>query len=405
MDDTVKKLIKAEAERQSKTLDLIPSENYPSREVRAALATLLTAKYSEGYPGKRYYPGNRVIDDVECLAQERALRLFRLTPTRWHANVQALSGTPANLAAYIATVPLGGTILALALPHGGHLSHGLDVNFSGKLWRFTHYEVDAKTERLDYDAIRRIAVTDKPQLIVCGYTAYPRRIDFKEFRAIADAVGARLMADIAHIAGLVVGGAHPSPFPYADIVTTTTHKTLRGPRGALVICRSDLAQAVDRAVFPGLQGGPHNNTTAAMAVAFAEAGTAQFRAYARQIVKNARALAAELKGNAFRLVSGGTDNHLLLVDLTNKKISGKEAEKLLESAGIIANRNTIPNDPRRPWDPSGLRLGTPALTTRGMKENEMQRIGRWVHELIDLGRAQERVRKEVEALTRKFPIP
>lgn len=405
MDQAVKKLIDAETHRSRLTLDLIPSENYPSKDVRNAMSSLFTAKYSEGYPGKRYYPGNSVADQLETLTQERLLKLFRLSPNAWHANVQPLSGTPANLAAYLALVPIGAKILGLALPHGGHLSHGNPVNLSSQIWKFSHYEVDAKTERLDYDAIRAVAKREKPQLIVCGYTAYPRTIDFKAFRSIADEVGARLMADIAHIAGLIAGRAHKSPFPYADIVTSTTHKSLRGPRGAFIICKNEYAKDVDRAIFPGMQGGPHDHTTAAMAIAFGEAATPAFQTYARHIVRNARALAGQLKRHGFRLVSGGTDNHLLLLDLTNKNTTGKEAERTLQRAGIIANRNTIPNDPRSPWDPSGIRLGTPALTTRGMRETEMARIADWIHELIDEKRDPEAVRREVERLARKFPIP
>jgi glycine hydroxymethyltransferase len=391
-DKQVERLIKKEAARQKKDIDLIPSENFVSDDVREALGSVFTNKYAEGYPHARYYGGNQVVDEVEELARARALKLFKLSPKRWSVNVQPYSGSPANLAVLLALVPPGETIMGLQLSMGGHLTHGHKVSATGKLWRSMQYEVDKKTERLDYDAIMRLAQREKPKLIVAGYTAYPRIIDWKKFRAIADAVGAYLMVDMSHIAGLIAGGAYPSPFPYADVVTTTTHKTLRGPRSALIFANReskiaekngvDIAKAVDKAVFPGLQGGPHVNQIAGIAVAMREADTPAFRTYAKQIVKNAKALAAELKKHNFRLVSGGTDSHLMLIDTMASGISGKEASERLEAAGIIANMNTIPHDPRKPMDPSGVRLGTPAVTTRGMKEKDMKKIAQKIAKVL-----------------------
>ena len=383
-DREIFKLINEEKKRETKVVNLIASENYVSDDVLAALGSVLTNKYSEGYPGRRYYGGNSVIDKVEELAQSRALKLFKLATKKWHVNVQALSGSPANLAVYTALVPQGGKIMGMTLSHGGHLTHGHSVSATGKWWTQIPYGLSAKTERLDYDELMKIAMESKPNIIVAGFTAYPRKIDWKKFRAIADACGAYLMVDMSHIAGLVAGGAHPSPFAYADIVTTTTHKTLRGPRGALIFVRKDLPKGktegptidalIDKAVFPGLQGGPHENAVAAIAVALGEAMSPKFAIYAKQIVLNARALSGELTRLGWRITSGGTDNHLMLVDTWANGISGKEASEKLERAGIIVNMNTIPFDSRKPMDPSGIRLGTAAETTRGAKEKDMIRL-------------------------------
>lgn len=391
-DKVIEKLIKKEAVRQKRTIDLIPSENFVSNDVMEALGSVFTNKYAEGYPHARYYGGNEVVDEVEELAKSRALRLFRLAINNWHVNVQPYSGSPANLAAILALVPPGETIMGLQLSMGGHLTHGHKVSATGKLWRSVQYDVDPKTERLNYANILKLAKKEKPKLIIAGYTAYPRYIDWKAFRNIADAVGAYFMVDMSHIAGLIAGRVYPSPFPYADIVTTTTHKTLRGPRSAMIFANKgsklakkngvDIARAVDRAVFPGLQGGPHVNQVAAIAVAMKEADSPAYRRYAKQIVKNAKALAYELERLGFRIISGGTDSHLLLVDVMAKDISGKEASTRLEKAGIIVNMNTIPHDPRPPMDPSGIRLGTPAVTTRGMKDKDMQKIAKRIAKVL-----------------------
>ncbi len=377
-DIQVKKLIDAEKRRQKKAINLIASENFVSKDVLEALGSELTNKYAEGYPGARYYGGNEVIDKVENLARERALKLFKLTPSEWAVNVQPLSGSPANIAVYLALAPQGGKIMGMSLAHGGHLTHGHKVSASGKFWIQVPYGVDQKTETLNYTELKEIALRDKPAIVVAGFTAYPRVIDWWKFREIADAAGALLMVDMSHIAGLVAGGAYPSPFPYADIVTTTVHKTLRGPRAAMIFSRIDareLPKKIDKAVFPGLQGGPHLNQIAAVAVALREAGAPSFRKYAAQVVKNAKTLAVELAKLGWRVVSGGTDSHLVLVDvwLGGKGIGGKEASERLEKAGIIVNKNAIPFDARPPVDPSGIRLGTAAETTRGKKEKEKEK--------------------------------
>ena len=396
-DKQIEKLIKAEEKREQSVVNLIASENYVSSDVLAALGSVLTNKYAEGYPGRRYYGGNAVIDEVERLCQARALKLFKLSPAKWHVNVQPLSGSPANVAVYLALLPFDGTgrIMGMTLSHGGHLTHGHSVSASGKFWKQIPYGVSQKTERIDYGELMAIAKREKPHIIVAGFTAYPRTIEWKKFRAIADAVGAYLMVDMSHIAGLVAGGAHPSPFPYADIVTTTTHKTLRGPRGAMIFVRKgipkttfghiqrwSLEELIDKAVFPGLQGGPHENAIAATAVALGEAMEPKFTIYAKQIVKNANALAGALKKLGWRIVSGGTDNHLLLVDTWANGVSGKEASEKLERAGIIVNMNTIPNDTRKPMDPSGIRLGTAAETTRGKKEKDMVKLARTIDHVL-----------------------
>ena len=390
-DTQIKKLIEAEKKRQKSVINLIASENYVSKDVLEALGSELTNKYAEGYPGARYYGGNTIIDKVEQLAIDRALKLFKLKLTEWHANVQPLSGSPANLAVYAALVPLGGKIMGLKLSSGGHLTHGQSVSFTGKAWKQVPYEVDPKTERLDYDALKALAIKEKPAIIVAGFTAYPRVVDFKKFRAIADACGALLHVDMSHFAGLVAGGVYPSPFPYADTVMTTVHKTLRGPRSAIIFTKRDtreLFKKIDKTIIPGLQGGPHENQIAAVAVALKEASTPAFKTYAKQVVKNAKALADELKKLGWHIISGGTDSHLVLMDTWSppagggKGIPGKEAEARLEKAGIIVNKNTIPQDPRGVLDPSGIRLGTAAETTRGKKERDMVKIAKKIDQVL-----------------------
>ena len=372
-DRVLENLIKKEVKRQKETINLIASENFVSKDVLEALGSALTNKYSEGYPKKRYYAGNEIIDQIEILAQERARKVFRLAQ-HWHINIQPYSGSPANLAVYVALVPKNKKIMGMSLETGGHLTHGHKVSITGKFWKQITYGVNRKTERLDYNEILKIAKKEKPALIIAGATAYSRKIDFKKFRKIADIVGAYLMVDMSHIAGLVAGGAHPSPFKYADVVTATTHKTLRGPRGAIIFCRKELAEKIDRAVFPGLQGGPHNNQIAAIAAALKEAMRPSFKKYAKQVVKNTKILANELKKKGWEIISGGTDTHLFLMDTWSRGISGKEASEKLEKAGIIVNKNTIPFDTRKPYDPSGIRLGTPTVTTLGMKEKDMKKI-------------------------------
>jgi len=406
MKDKIFELIKKEEKRQRETLMMIPSENYASPAVRVALASFLTHKYAEGYPGRRYYQGNEIVDEIENLAVERAKKLFGAP----HANVQPYSGSPANMAVYFALVNSGETIMGMDLRAGGHLTHGAPVSFSGIFFKVVSYGVD-KNDWLDYKEIESLAKKYKPKLIWCGATAYPRIFDWKKFAEIAEKIGAWLAADIAHYAGLVAGGAYPSPAPFVDVVTTTTHKTLRGPRGAIIMVTKKglkkdprLGQKIDRWVFPGLQGGPHENNIAGIAVALNEASQPAFKKYACQVVKNAKVLAEELIKYGFNLVSGGTDNHLILVDLRNKGIGGKEAAVALEEAGIVVNANSIPNDPAPPLKPSGIRLGTPALTTRGMREKEMKLIAGWINEILNLKFKKEKVRKEVRDLCKKFPI-
>jgi glycine hydroxymethyltransferase len=386
-DKQIEKLIQAERMRQKKVINLIASENMVSKDVLTALGSELTNKYAEGYPGKRYYGGNEIIDKVESLAQTRALKLFGLDTEKWAVNVQPLSGSPANLAVYLALVPQGGKVMGMSLDHGGHLTHGHKVSASGKFWAQVPYGISKETEMLDFDAIKEIAVREKPAIIVAGFTAYPRIIDFKKFREIADAVGAYLMVDMSHFAGLVAGHAYPSPFEYADVVTTTTHKTLRGPRGAMIFAKKDtrdLPKLIDKAVFPGLQGGPHENQIAAVAVALKEADSGAYRKYASQIVKNTKAFSDELMKLGWRIVSGGTDTHLILMDvwLGGKGIGGKEASDRLEKAGIIVNKNAIPFDTRPPADPSGIRLGTAEETTKGKKEKDFVKIARKIDEVL-----------------------
>ncbi|MDQ5958165.1 MAG: glycine hydroxymethyltransferase [Patescibacteria group bacterium] len=377
-DKQIEQLINAEKARQKKVVNLIASENFVSKDVLAALGSELVNKYAEGYPAARYYGGNEVIDKIENLCKERALKAFKLSKNKWAVNVQPLSGSPANLAVYLALVPVGGKIMGMNLTDGGHLTHGHKVSITGKVWQQVAYGVDEKTEVLDYKKIKEMADREKPKVIVAGFTAYPRQIDWKKFRAIADSCGAYLVVDMSHLAGLVAGGAYPSPFAYADVVTTTTHKTLRGPRAALIFSKKELAEKIDKAVFPGVQGGPHLNQVAAVAVALGEAVTPAFKTYAKQVVKNAKALAGELKKLGWRLVAGGTDSHLILVDtwMDGRGIGGKEASDRLEKAGIIVNKNTIPGEKRTPVDPSGIRLGTAAETTRGKKEADMIKLAR-----------------------------
>jgi glycine hydroxymethyltransferase len=403
VDPEIKELISLEESRQKNKLELIASENYASRAVIEAMGSVLTHKYAEGYPGKRYYGGCEYVDMVENLAIERAKQLF----SAQHANVQPHAGAQANIAVYTALVPLGETIMAMNLTHGGHLTHGSPVNVSGKQWNFVHYGVREDTETIDYDQIRDLARQCHPKLIVAGATAYPRIFDFARFREICDEVGAYFMVDMAHIAGLVAAGEHPSPVPYAHVVTSTTHKTLRGPRSGLILCISDLAKEIDKAVFPGTQGGPLMHVIAAKAVCFKEAMSEDFKEYQRQVVKNARALASALAEEGFRLVSGGTDNHLMLVDLTNMNITGKDAQILLDSVDITVNKNTIPGETRSPFVTSGMRLGTPALTSRGMREGEMALIAKLIAKTIkerSNPAALEEVKKSVHQITERFPL-
>ena len=391
-------LIKLEARRQAETLQMIPSENYASEAVKSAQCSVLNNKYSEGYPGKRYYQGNKYIDEIENIAIERAQKLFGVS----FVNVQPYSGSPANAAAIMATVEPGEKIMGLRLSGGGHLTHGHPkITFSGKFFESVQYDVDANG-LINYDEVEKLAIIEKPKLMIIGTTAYPRILDFRRFSQIAKKIDAYVLADISHIAGLVVGGVHPSPVGYADVIMTTTHKTLRGPRGAILMTNDpDLAKKIDRAVFPGLQGGPHNATTAGIAVALAEAGSLKFRNYARQIVKNARVLAEELIKYGFKLTTGGTDNHLLVVDLGG---GGKDAAINLEEAGIIVNYNAVPHDTHPPANPSGIRLGTPAVTTRGMKEREMLRIAGLINAALLKNASAAFIQKEVVRLCRKFPI-
>jgi glycine hydroxymethyltransferase len=386
-DKHIERLLKAEKARQKKVINLIASENYVSKDVLTALGSELTNKYAEGYPHKRYYGGQTFIDKIEDEARTRALSLFKLDSDAWHVNVQPLSGSPANLAVYTALVPLGGKIMGMSLEHGGHLTHGHKVSATGKMWQQVPFGVDAKTQTIDYDAVQKIAVAEKPAIIVAGFTAYPRHIDFKKFREIADASGALLMVNMSHVAGLVAGDVYPSPFPYADIVTTTVHKTLRGPRSGMIFARKDareLDKKIDRAIFPGLQGGPHINQIAAVAIALKEASTPSFKKYAKHVVKNANMLATELARHGWNIISGGTDSHLILMDtwMNGQGISGSEASDLLEHEGIIVNKNTIPGETRSAFDPSGIRLGTAAETTRGRTERDMKKIASDINRIL-----------------------
>ncbi len=434
-DPQIYTLVKAEEKRQKDVLEMIPSENYTSQAVMETLGTVLTNKYSEGYARKRYYQGNKVIDGVEELAIERAKKLFGVP----YVNVQPYSGSPANAEIYMAVLKPGQKIMGLALDHGGHITHGLEViGFSGTFYKTAHYKVNETTRQLDYDEVEALVLKEKPDLLICGFTAYSRIINWKRFRQMADKVNCYLMADMSHITGLVAGEVHPSPVPYADIVMTTTHKTLRGPRGAMILVTErglkknpDLPKKINTAVFPGLQGGPHDNTTAAIAVALKEASTASFKKYAQQIVLNAKKLAEQLTKRGFEIVSGGTDNHLILIDLQNKKVSGKIAAEALEAAGIILNYNLVPYDPMPPMYTSGIRMGTPAITTRGLKEKDMIKVAEWidkaVHEVegytlpedkeerkelmtkyrksIAENKNLKKIAKEIKQFCIKFPVP
>ncbi len=432
VDPKIHELTKKEAQRQENTLMMIPSENYASEAVQEAVGSRLGNKYAEGYPHKRYYQGQGFVDEIEEIARERALKAFSLNEEEYGVNVQSYSGSPANSAIYFGLLEPGSKIMGLALAHGGHLTHGHPkITFSGKFFESVQYKVK-EDGWLDYDELMEFAKEHKPDLIVAGTTAYPRVLNFAKFKEIADEVGALLMADISHISGLIVAGAHPSPFPHADVVMTTTHKTLRGPRGAMIFSKKDLNEKIDKAVFPGLQGGPHMNSIGGIAVAMGEALSGSFKAYGEQVVKNAKILAEELKNYGFNLVSEGTDNHLLLVDLRNKNVSGRLAAVVLEEAGIVLNRNSVPYDPNPPFYPSGIRMGTPGMTTRGMKEEEMKKVAKWMDQVIteaakikkELGmtdfvekkkaereevvakmQSTKEVKQEVKKLCEKFPIP
>jgi glycine hydroxymethyltransferase len=403
-DTAVWEILEAEKKRQAEGLELIPSENYASEAVLEASGSIFTNKYSEGYPGKRYYGGQENTDKVENLAIERAKELFGAE----HVNVQPYSGSPANTAIYFALLQFGDTVMGLKLDHGGHITHGLPIAFSGRAYNFVQYEVEKETGMLNYEKIEAIAMEKKPKMIVAGYTAYPRNIEWKKFRDICDKCGAIAMADISHTAGMIAGKTLENPVPYFDVVMTTTHKTLRGPRGAIIMCKEKYAKDIDRAVFPGLQGGPHEHIIAAKAVAFGEALKPEFQDYAKQIITNAKHLAEKLTELGFTLVSGGTDTHLILVDLTNKGVPGKQAQAALDRVGITLNKNTVPFDTRSPFDPSGIRLGTPAVTTRGMKEKEMELIAGWINEVITNISDENmyaKVKKEIEKMCLKFPVP
>lgn len=404
-DPKIYKIIELEKKRQKEGIELIASENYVSSSVLEAMGSVLTNKYSEGYPGRRYYGGNQIIDQAESLAIERAKKLFGAE----HVNVQPLSGSPANLAVYMALLNPGDKVLGFSLDQGGHLSHGHPLNFSGILYKIIPYFVNKKTEIIDMDEVEEIAMREKPKMILAGFSAYSRSIDWKRFKKIADKIGASTFADIAHVAGLIAGGQLESPVPYFDVVSTTTHKTLRGPRGAMIMCKEAFAKAIDKAVFPGVQGGPHDHINAAKAVAFGEALKPAFKKYSGQVIKNAQALAKALQNRGYRIISGGTDNHLMLVDVFgSKNITGKEAEHALEAVGISINKNMIPFDPRKPLDPSGIRLGTPAVTTRGAKEKDMEKIARFIDETLmakEDAKVLNKIAKEVKKFSLQFPVP
>ena len=403
-DPKIYEIIQKEKQRQSEGIELIPSENYISEAVMEAMGSILNNKYSEGYPRKRYYGGQQFIDEMEELAQKRTRDLFGAE----HVNVQPYSGSPANIAALMALLKPKDKILGMSLAHGGHLTHGHPVNFSGILFDVVSYGIDKETGFIDYDEVRKIAIKEKPKLIISGATAYPRKFDYKALADIAKEIGAFSLADIAHVAGLIVGDVHPTPFPFTDVVTTTTHKTLRGPRGGIIMCKNEFREAIDKAVFPGLQGGPHDHINAAKAVTLKEASTPEFKEYAVQVVKNAKVLAEELINYGFDLVSKGTDNHLILIDLQKKELTGKEAEEVLDKIGLTVNKNMVPFDPRKPFDPSGIRLGSPAATTRGMEEGEMKKIGFWINEAIENRKNEAKIaslREEVHQLCLGFPVP
>lgn len=402
-DPQIAAIIAAEMHRQQNGLEMIASENYTSRAVMEAQGSCLTNKYAEGYPGKRYYGGCEEVDKSEQLAIDRAKQLFGCE----HANVQPHSGSQANMAVFMAAAQAGDTILGMDLSHGGHLTHGCSVNFSGFLFKATHYGLDSKTELLDYNEIRDIAKKCRPTLLIAGYSAYPRILDFAKFQEIAKEVGAKLLVDMAHFAGLVAGGVHPSPIPYADYTTTTTHKTLRGPRGGMILCSEDNSKSINSKIFPGIQGGPLEHVIAAKAVAFGEALKPEFKSYCESVIENAKVLAETLMTRGFKLVTNGTENHLMLIDLSSKNVTGKDAEKLLGQAGITVNKNTVPNEKRSPFVTSGIRIGTPALTTRGMKKEEMKAIGGWIADVLDHPTDESyttKVRNQILELCQRYPI-
>ena len=402
-DPEIANCIEMEAHRQFYELEMIASENYVSKAVLEAQGSILTNKYAEGYPNKRYYGGCHFVDQVEQLAIDRAKKIFGCE----HANVQPHSGSQANMAVFMAIAKAGDCIMGLDLSHGGHLTHGSPVNFSGKLFKAVHYGLDPKTELIDYNIVRDQAKLHQPKILIAGYSAYPRKLDFAKFKEIADEVGAKLVVDMAHFAGLVAGGVHESPIPYADYTTTTTHKTLRGPRGGLILCSEANAKNLNSQIFPGIQGGPLEHIIAAKAVAFGEILNSDFKNYAQQIVKNAQVLAQELIKHGYRLVTGGTDNHLLLLDLSEHELTGKAAEETLGKAGITVNKNTVPNEKRSPFVTSGIRIGSPALTSRGMKENEMIQIASWIHKALSNSqdeKALAKVKADIHDLCQKFPL-
>jgi len=404
MDKRLWKIIDKEIERQEKTINLIPSENFVDLETLFIVGSPLMNKYAEGYPGKRYYPGNKFFDEIENLAKERALKAFKLNPKKWSVNVQLYSGSPANLAVYLGLINPGEKIMGLNLFHGGHLTHGHKASFTGKLFNSIQYGVNPKTGEIDYDEIKKLAFKYKPKIIISGTTSYPRIIDFQKIYQIAQKVNAYHVADIAHIAGLIIANLHPSPFPYSDIVTMTTHKTLKGPRGAVIFMKKELEEKINKAVFPGLQGGPHMHTIAGIAYAFGKALKKDFYNYQKQILKNSKKLADELLKKGFKLYTNGTDNHLMIIDLKPLNLDGKTAENLLEKANIVANRNSLPND-ISPFNPSGIRIGTPAITSRGMKEEEIKKISEFLERILIKKENPEKIKKEVVELTKKFPLP
>jgi glycine hydroxymethyltransferase len=404
MDKQLWRIIEREIRRQEQTIELIPSENFVDLETLFLVGSPLMNKYAEGYIGKRYYPGNEYIDQLEGLAKARALQAFGLNPKNWSVNVQPYSGSPANLAAYLGLVEPKATIMGLNLFSGGHLTHGHRVSYTSKLFNSIQYSVDAQTERIDYNQLEKLARKHKPKIIISGTTAYPRKIDFRKIGEIAKSIGAYHIADIAHIAGLVIAKLHPSPFPFADVVTLTTHKTLRGPRAGVIFMRKALETQINRSVFPGLQGGPHMHTISAIAFAFGQARKNKFINYQKQIVKNCKTLEVELQRRGFNLYAGGTDNHLLMIDLRPLGLTGNEAEKIIKTAGIVANRNSLPSD-TSPFNPSGLRLGTPAVTARGMRQKEMQKIALWLERLLIKRESPKKIGREVRAILKNFPLP
>ncbi len=404
MDKKLWKIIEKEIKREEETLELIPSENFVDLETLFIVGSPLMNKYAEGYPGKRYYPGNKFIDEIENLAKERALKAFKLNKDKWSVNVQPYSGSPANLAVYLGLINPRETIMGLNLFHGGHLTHGHKVSYTGKLFNSIQYGVNPESEKIDYDELEKLALKYKPKIIISGTTAYPRTIDFKRIYEICKKIDAFHVADIAHIAGLVLANLHPSPFPFVDVVTMTTHKTLRGPRGTIIFMRKELEEKINKSVFPGLQGGPHMHTIAGIAYAFGRTLKKVFINYQKQIVKNSKKLAEELIKRGFKLYTGGTDNHLMMIDLKPLNLEGKFAESLLEEANIIANRNSLPSD-TSPFNPSGIRIGTPAITSRGMEEKEMTKIGEFLERILIKKEKTVRVKEEVISLTKKFSLP